>query len=166
MSQYLPRASSLSVRGINIDVEVRQSFTPNQRFPDQFAIFSAHDAVVFAVVGEESIVVRADAKDAGILAIDLDVVDGGRGGVAVKPVGGDVVAVHGLGRIHGRAKEHEVLAQTGLEGLDGGLALVWDAVKFSRKSVTSCSVMGAGVQPTMSAAAAAAQRVKRFIVRG
>ena len=41
----------------------------------------------------------------------------------------------------------------------------WDEEKVSRKSVTSCSVMGAGVQPTMSEAAAAAQSVKRFIVR-
>ena len=79
------------------NLDVRQSFTPNQRFQTNLPFSRPTMPCVFAVVGEESIVVGADAKDAGVLAIDFDVVDGGRRGVAVKPVGGDVVAVHGLG---------------------------------------------------------------------
>ena len=117
---------------------MRQSFTPNQRF---------HTNPFSRRRGTLSVKSRAsaDAKDAGVLAVDLDVVDGGHG-----RRNQSAATLRGLVRIHGGTKEHV--------SLKGSMeATPWFGMreKVSRKSSDFLLGDGAGVQPTMSEAAAA-----------
>ena len=110
--------------------------------------------MVFAVVGEESIVVGADKRWRSRRHLD---VDGGHGGVAVNQSAAMLSRFMVWAESTAGPKNRKSSPKPALKGSMEASPWFWDAVKFSRKSVTSCSVMGLA-QPTMSAAAAAAQR--------